>query len=848
MGGYIIFNKKILLTLIFVLSLTISISAIYASDVNSTDSTAVNLSNTTSNPPVYESTNNISQSHTNTLSINQHNSDSVSSTFKTIIAKDITKYYKSNTKYSAKLLDNNGKIISNTNVKIIINGHTYTKKTDNKGIVTLDVNFKPGTYKITTTNPKTGYTLTTSFKILSTISARDVTKIYADDKKFHKKFLKSNGKALANKKVKFKIKGKTYTSKTDKNGEASLSLSFLSKGTYNIISYNNDGLTKTNKIKVVTSTSTYMVTNPYTFLKNDNKKIKVRLLNKYAYSAGKNHIIKFKIDGKTYTAKTNKNGYAELKLPSLSNGVHWVKYTFDKSDSYKASSAKSKITIIPNKNPTFTVKSTKTFGQGAGTLFKLSLTSGNIPLTSQTVKITVNGDTYTKKTNNQGIISLPINLKVGTYKISYSNKATSKINSKHESTNINVIKRSKTTITWKSTTSFYSGKQVCQVQVLDANKKAISGANIKLTINSKTYTAKTSSNGYASISTSFTNGNYKVSYNYDGDNSNAPSSGSTSLKVSKITTISIKSIVSAASTLKSYYANHKKLPASITAGGVKFTVPEFLYLMSEAIYHIGNSKTKTITYMHGISAPSTPTGDSIHGDLQKADYINVAKNTANFIRINKRAPNFATSSIGKIAYDKLVDAESRILAFYKSNKRLPNYSTIITSSGSASQAGSGLNEKNTITDLSAYLKSTTHCQVSSSAIKSVVKSVTKGLKSKKSKANAIFNYVKNTLSYSFYYNTKYGAVATLHAKKGNCVDHAHLLVAMFRAAKIPARYVHGTCKFNSGHTYGHVWAQVLVKGKWRVADATGSKNKLGSVANWNTKSYSLKAIYISLPF
>jgi transglutaminase-like putative cysteine protease len=71
---------------------------------------------------------------------------------------------------------------------------------------------------------------------------------------------------------------------------------------------------------------------------------------------------------------------------------------------------------------------------------------------------------------------------------------------------------------------------------------------------------------------------------------------------------------------------------------------------------------------------------------------------------------------------------------------------------------------------------------------------------------------------------------------------------MFRTAKIPARYVHGTCKFSSGSTYGHVWVQVLINGKWTIADATSSKNSLGSVANWNTKSFSLKGIYSSLSF
>ena len=122
------------------------------------------------------------------------------------------------------------------------------------------------------------------------------------------------------------------------------------------------------------------------------------------------------------------------------------------------------------------------------------------------------------------------------------------------------------------------------------------------------------------------------------------------------------------------------------------------------------------------------------------------------------------------------------------------------------------------------------------------------MKTDREKAVAIFNYVRDTVSYSFYYDTRYGATGTLSHKTGNCVDHSHLLVAMFRTADLPARYVHGTCRFSSGSTYGHVWTQVLIGNTWTVADATSSRNSVGSVVNWNTKSFSLKGIYSGISF
>lgn len=867
-------NKKIFLTLVFVLAVALSAGTIYASDVNSTDSYASNSLDDTDVIAVddssqlqatesvvdNDSSNDVLKSEdSSTLSTNteysnilrsDNNATSSIDASKTVAAKDVTKYYKGSTKYTATFLDTNGTALINTDVKIVVNGHTYTQKTDAKGVASLDINLKPGTYKVVATNPVTGFSLTTTFKILSTITASNMNKVYKDARKFTAKFYKSNGKVLAKKVVKFKINGKTYKVKTNSKGVASLSLKNLKKGTYKIISYGPDGLTKTNKVKVVKSVKTSLTTYTYTYLKKDTKKLKVKLLNAFGYAPAKGKVIKFKVNGKTYTAKTNKKSIATIKLPSLKAGAYTVKYSFAKSGYYKASSAKNKLYVIPSKNPTFTVKSTTTFGHGANTPFKVALTSGSVPLVNKKVTLNVDGKSYAETTNSKGIVSLPIKLDIGTYKISYVNKADSKINSKTGSTTIKVIERTPSTVTWHSSTSFNQGSQSVKLLVVDSHNKAISGANVKLTVNSKTYTAKTASNGYATIKASFTPGNYSVSYSFTGDNLNAPSSGSTDLHVAKLTTVSLKNVVAASKNLKNYIANNNKLPNTVTVGGIAYSVPEFLYMMSRAIEELGSSKTNDIPFISGVKAPESPSGDSINSkELSKANYITVAKNVANFIAANHLAPNYASSAVGKIIYTELVDAGARILAFYGDHNRLPETVTISTSSGGGSSAtGNGLNEKNALKDVSAYLKATTNCQVNNAAISKIVKSLTSGLTSASAKAKAIYNYVRDTVSYSFYYDTKYGAVGTLNAKAGNCVDQSHLLVAMFRNAGLAARYVHGTCKFSSGSTYGHVWVQVLIDNTWTVADATSSRNSLGSIANWNTKSFTLKGIYSSLSF
>ena len=282
-------KKQILLTMFLVLAVIFSVCTVSASDVNVTDSYATSLVDDTSDVSVpmentadssgfsvssYSNIDNdsskvslssdevLGSENSNTLSINTNNysllssnnvpvlgiSNSVgvlsaSDVSNSIVAKDVSKYYKGSTKYSATFFDAQGNPLNKVKVKLVINGKDHYKATDAKGVLTFDIKLKPANVKVVAVNPVTGYNLTTSFKIYSTISANDMNKVYTDKKKYSARFLTSEGKALAGKTVKFKINGVTYSRKTSANGYASLSLINLPVGSYKIISYNVDGLT-----------------------------------------------------------------------------------------------------------------------------------------------------------------------------------------------------------------------------------------------------------------------------------------------------------------------------------------------------------------------------------------------------------------------------------------------------------------------------------------------------------------------------------------------------------------------------------------------------------------------------
>jgi uncharacterized repeat protein (TIGR01451 family) len=125
--------------------------------------------------------------------------------------------------------------------------------------------------------------------------------------------------------------------------------------------------------------------------------------------------------------------------------------------------------------------------------------------------------------------------------------------------------------------------------------------------------------------------------------------------------------------------------------------------------------------------------------------------------------------------------------------------------------------------------------------------------SKYDRAVNIFNWVRDYIDYSFYYNTRYGAVKTYKYRKGNCADMAHLIVYLARASGLSARYRCGLCFFKvSRHWIGHVWVNIYVRGpkglKWYTADASNNNNDFGIIRSWVTSNFISRGTYYRLPF
>lgn len=240
---------------------------------------------------------------------------------------NVTMHYNDGHKLIVYLKDENKKPMSNVKIKITVGGSSYYPVTNKKGIATLTLSLKPGTYEAVSTFAGTKLYKKQSVKstviIKSTIKSSDLKMYYRSAFSYSAKFYDENENPLKNTPVKFKINGRVYGSKTNNYGIAKLSIS-LKPGKYSITSINP----KT--VESITNTITiYPVikTNDLTINYGDTGEFKVKILNSNG-KASANKNVTLKVNGETYIKKTDTNGQISLPI-DLDVGQYTITTTYN---------------------------------------------------------------------------------------------------------------------------------------------------------------------------------------------------------------------------------------------------------------------------------------------------------------------------------------------------------------------------------------------------------------------------------------------------------------------------------------------------------------------------------------
>lgn len=111
--------------------------------------------------------------------------------------------------------------------------------------------------------------------------------------------------------------------------------------------------------------------------------------------------------------------------------------------------------------------------------------------------------------------------------------------------------------------------------------------------------------------------------------------------------------------------------------------------------------------------------------------------------------------------------------------------------------------------------------------------ICQGLTSDYDKAYAIWKWCHDNIKYKGYSNSQKGAEGCFKQRKGNCCDHANLVVQMLKAQNIKCAYEHSTSCYGGR---GHVWAVAYVNNKWYRIDASVKSRGFNQVGQGCTGS------------
>ena len=228
-----------------------------------------------------------------------------------IIADDLVKMYQNATRFYAKFMGSDGKVLANTQVKFNIHGVFYTKTTNNDGVADLGIMLRPGTYILTAYNPVTGEQQGFNITVKSLIVQNDLTKYYMNASKFQATIYDKNGSLAVNKNVTFNIHGVFYTRTTDENGVVSLGIS-LRPGEY-VITTMYEGLDLGNTVTVLPTLVTHDLNMKYM----DGSNFTAQTLDGQGNPLA-NQNVSFNVNGVFYHKVTDDNGFASLTIRLMS--------------------------------------------------------------------------------------------------------------------------------------------------------------------------------------------------------------------------------------------------------------------------------------------------------------------------------------------------------------------------------------------------------------------------------------------------------------------------------------------------------------------------------------------------
>ncbi|MBR6023991.1 MAG: hypothetical protein IK044_03360 [Methanobrevibacter sp.] len=456
----------------------------------------------------------------------------------TINGTNLKKIYRDNHQYWVTLRDFKGNPISYASVEFNVNGVFYTRQADKYGNARLNINLGDGKYIISAKNKLTGELASNNIVVSANSDTKLTTKNYvfklSDDDTIEAKLTNKLNYGVSGEVIDLTIGDKKYSATTDDDGIASFYLN-LAQGNYSL-NFNH----KANSIYGASSAKSTVET--YDGVKvnlkcSDEVVIKDRVIGGNYYEvklynennkAFSNQTVYMKLGSKIYSNVTDANGVAKFKIDAP-DGVYSAKIFYN-GTGYKFSQKIQQITLLESSQTTlFPLTSSVT--EGCGEKLYVSLSASSIILSKKDVIFEINGRNYTKKTNEQGVANITINLNPGTYDIKYYYLGDGTFDSCFNSSKLVVKPRIQTKLDVISGSTFHKNSGITfDIQLV--GDKVLAGKEITVKIGSKSYSQITDSNGVVHLNINdIGEGNYVAEYSFAGDKVYGPSKGAVTLSI-----------------------------------------------------------------------------------------------------------------------------------------------------------------------------------------------------------------------------------------------------------------------------------------------------------------------------
>ena len=331
-------------------------------------------------------------------------------------APAVVKYYSGSERFIVYLTDNKGNKLSGLEVKITINGKTYTRTSEN-GEASIALNLISRNYTVKVdfagNDEFKPQSINSTVEILPTIYAKDVLKVFNNGTHYYGLFLDGQGNPLANTEVNFNINGVFYTRTTNASGWAKLNIN-LPEGKYILTAINPvTGEMRTNNVTVFNLIESGDLVKYY---KNGTQFIaRIHSDDGGWVKAGVD--VTFNINGVFYTRQTNETGHVKLNI-NLPPGDYII------TAFYKNARKSNNVKVL---SKLVTSDLNMKYHDGSKFVVKTLDGQGN-PAPHQNVSFNINGILYSRMTNDVGEAGLNINLQPGKYIITSKYGEESKSN------------------------------------------------------------------------------------------------------------------------------------------------------------------------------------------------------------------------------------------------------------------------------------------------------------------------------------------------------------------------------------------------------------------------------------